>query len=157
MHALHTVPHHAWGAVPREGLGGKLWQKRLLEVLDLCLALKGWAESPLPGLSGREQERGHREKKASCFSLWCHHSGSDARQANILPGLHFWGRLIFYSWVWTTKWSSFLFLNLIPLQPLRNLGLNCQKITFKSYKLASLKMLKHLWKHSHFIFFAIKS
>lgn len=73
-----------------------------------------------------------------------------------LSGLQFLSRLIFYCWAWTMKQSSFLFFGANP-PLLRNLSLNCQKGTFKLYKLASLKMLKHLWKHSHFILSFIKS
>lgn len=40
--------------------------------------------------------------------------------------------------------KQFLFPNFIPPPSLKNLALNCQKETFKSYKLAPLKMLKHL-------------
>lgn len=111
----------------------------------------------LPGSVGVGEGAGGR-RNTSSFCVHHHHSSSEERMSiwKFLSGLHFLGHLIFYCWARTTKRSNFLFLSPYSLL-LGNLGLNCLRGTFKFYKLASLKMLKRLWKHSHFILSFIKS
>lgn len=94
----HTIPE-----VQSQGKGWAVnCGKSGLERLILCLALTGPAESPPRSEFAwpspvEGNRRGHTEKKVPRSSLWYHHSCSDAHPASALPGLHFRGRLIFYS------------------------------------------------------------
>lgn len=153
------LPDHAMSKVSPRGQGGELscWQSWLQDGA-------GHVPSPVPRVLA-ESPRGSprscqapREETMRSIQFLCSSPMLRFRRMSKkkLSGLHFLGHLIFYCWAWTMKPSSFLFLGPNP-PPLRNLGLNCRRGTFTFYKLASLKMLKRLWKHSHFILSFIKS
>lgn len=141
----HTIPE-----VQSQGKG---WAgncgKSGLEKLVLCLALTGPAEStprsefapPDPG--GRQQEGTHGKESIPLLSL------APPFMFRCTSGKHSpWLALLRpFNFLWLSmnnESKQFLFPNFIPPPSLKNLALNCQKGTFKSYKLAPLKMLKHL-------------
>jgi hypothetical protein len=154
-------PHCPQGALPRDGLGGKLLAKGTWGTAVLCPALCHHGLSHPRNLGcgcqapGDSSKGGRREGKKKSMQFLSSLSSLKFRE-NVWEYCTFEAFNFFYCWVWTLKQSSFPFLRPNP-PPLRNLALNCLRGAFKFYKLPSLKMLTRLWRHSHFTLSFIKS